>query len=174
MTTVSTCFGHHYAHHQEKRPRVTAYGFFLLVVLDVAVCGAVVLTPYNVAPQYRNLPHPTLPAKKPICSNTWSFLLMMSIKMPETCRDSQQSTSELTINHLYCCILLVFFLHASKLIFFLLVRRYVNAGFIYRVVILSDKYRLLSAGLSLRTWLTHQRPYCACIFGRELLYLESS
>ena len=109
LTTVSTCFGHVYAHHQEKRPRVTAYGVYLLVVLDVAGCGTVVLrwgcehcegccrvwalwrllfeqqpsqcshptatftvvTPYsnlhsghtlNVAPQYRNLPHPTLPA----------------------------------------------------------------------------------------------------------------
>jgi len=28
LTTVSTRFGHLYAHHQEKRPRVTAYGFF--------------------------------------------------------------------------------------------------------------------------------------------------
>jgi len=27
LTTVSTCFGHLYAHHQKKRPRVTAYGF---------------------------------------------------------------------------------------------------------------------------------------------------
>jgi len=27
LTTVSTCFGYLYAHHQEKRPRVTAYGF---------------------------------------------------------------------------------------------------------------------------------------------------
>ena len=42
LTTVSTCFGHLYAHHQEKRPRVTAYGF-QLVLLDVAGCGAVVL-----------------------------------------------------------------------------------------------------------------------------------
>jgi len=32
-----------YAHHQEKRPRVTAYGVYLLVVLDVAGCGSVVL-----------------------------------------------------------------------------------------------------------------------------------
>jgi len=43
LTTVSTCFGHLYAHHQEKRPRVTAYGVYLLAVLDVAVCGTVVL-----------------------------------------------------------------------------------------------------------------------------------
>ena len=43
LTTVSTYFGHLYAHHQEKRPRVTAYGVYLLVVLDVAGCGTVVL-----------------------------------------------------------------------------------------------------------------------------------
>ena len=81
LTTVSTCFGQLYAHHQEKRSRVTAYGVYLLVVLDVAGCGTVVLrcrvwalwrllpaatftvlTPYNVTSQNRNLPHPTLPA----------------------------------------------------------------------------------------------------------------
>jgi len=28
IDTVSTCFGHLYAHHQEKGPRVTAYGVF--------------------------------------------------------------------------------------------------------------------------------------------------
>ena len=43
LTTVATGFGHLYAHHQAKRPRVTAYGVYLLVVLDVAGCGAVVL-----------------------------------------------------------------------------------------------------------------------------------
>jgi len=43
LTTVSTCFGHLYAHHQEKRPRITAYGLYLLVVLDVAGCDTVVL-----------------------------------------------------------------------------------------------------------------------------------
>jgi len=36
-------FRHLYAHHQEKRPRVTAYGVYLLVVLDVAGCGSAVL-----------------------------------------------------------------------------------------------------------------------------------
>jgi len=49
-----------------------------------------VLTPYNVAPQNCNQPHPTLPAKYPICSNTWSFLLMIGIKMLETCGDISQ------------------------------------------------------------------------------------
>jgi len=43
IDTVSTCFGHLYAHLQEQRPRVTAYEVYLLVVLDVAGCGAVVL-----------------------------------------------------------------------------------------------------------------------------------
>ena len=43
LTTASTCFGHLYAHHQEKRPCVTAYGVYLLVVLDVAGCGSAVL-----------------------------------------------------------------------------------------------------------------------------------
>ena len=70
LTTVSTCFGHLYAHHQ--------------------AATFTVLTPYNVAPQNHNQPHPTVPAINPICSNTWSFLLMMGIKMPETCRDSSQ------------------------------------------------------------------------------------
>ena len=48
-----------------------------------------------------------------ICSNTWSFLLKMGIKMPETCWDSVNNQHpQLTINHLYCCILLDFFPHA--------------------------------------------------------------
>ena len=43
LTNISTCFEHLYAHHQEKRPRVTAYGVYLLVVLDLAGCSSVVL-----------------------------------------------------------------------------------------------------------------------------------
>ena len=46
---VSTCFGHLYAHHQEKRPRVTAYRVYLLVVLDVAVL---------VGPCHHGMPRP--------------------------------------------------------------------------------------------------------------------
>ena len=44
IDTVSTCFGHLYAHLQEKRPRATAYGEYLLVVLDVAGCSAATFT----------------------------------------------------------------------------------------------------------------------------------
>jgi len=84
LTTASTCFGHLYAHHQEKRPRVTTYGFFAGSVEcgRLRCCGATlqsvstvkvaaravtftVLTPYNVAPQHRKRPHPTLAAKNP-------------------------------------------------------------------------------------------------------------
>ena len=48
-----------------ERSLVTACGVYLLVVLDVAGARAAtftVITPYNVAPQYRNLLHPALPA----------------------------------------------------------------------------------------------------------------
>ena len=38
-TTVSTCFGHHYAHHQENKDRVLLHMGYALVVLDVAGCS---------------------------------------------------------------------------------------------------------------------------------------
>jgi len=38
-TTVSTCFGHHYAHHQENKDRVLLHMVFALVVLDVVGCS---------------------------------------------------------------------------------------------------------------------------------------
>ena len=42
LTSVSTCFGHHYAHLQENKGPVTASGVFVLVLLDVvgSDCGA--------------------------------------------------------------------------------------------------------------------------------------
>jgi len=46
-----------------------------------------VLTPYNVAPQPATS---NTTSKKSIRSNTWSFLLMMGTKMPETCRERSQ------------------------------------------------------------------------------------
>jgi len=42
-TTVSTCFGHLYAHHQEKKTICYCIWGCLLVVLDVAGCSSVVL-----------------------------------------------------------------------------------------------------------------------------------
>ena len=43
FTTVSTWFGHHYAHHQENKDRVLLHMVFVLVVLDVAGSGFVML-----------------------------------------------------------------------------------------------------------------------------------
>ena len=43
LTTASTCFGHLYAHHQEKKTTCYCIWGCLLVVLDVAGCGTVVL-----------------------------------------------------------------------------------------------------------------------------------
>ena len=45
LTSVSTCFGHHYVHLQENKDPVTAFGVFVLVLLDVvgSGCGGAVL-----------------------------------------------------------------------------------------------------------------------------------
>ena len=42
LTFVSTCFEHHYAHLQENKGPVTAFGVCVLVLLDVvdSGCGA--------------------------------------------------------------------------------------------------------------------------------------
>jgi hypothetical protein len=42
LTSISTCFGHHYAHLQENKDRVTAYGVLLWFcwMWLVAVVGA--------------------------------------------------------------------------------------------------------------------------------------
>ena len=42
LTSVSTCFGRHYAHLPENKGPVTAFGVFVLVLLDVdgSSCGA--------------------------------------------------------------------------------------------------------------------------------------
>jgi len=43
LPTVSTCFGLHHAHHQEKNDQVLLHMVFVLVVLDVAGCSCGVL-----------------------------------------------------------------------------------------------------------------------------------
>ena len=60
-TTLSTCFGHHYAHLQENKDRVTAF---------------------DAAPHNRYQPHPAEPAQYTKCSNTVFVLLKMGIMMP--------------------------------------------------------------------------------------------
>jgi len=57
LTSVSTCFGHHYAHLQENKT----------------------------APVNRYQPHPAEPEQHTKCSNRAFVLLKMGIMMPETC-----------------------------------------------------------------------------------------
>jgi len=92
-TSVSTCFGHHYAHLQENKDRVTAFGvlFWFCWMWLVAVVRALrcrmraVLASYNAAPHNRYQPHPTESKQYTICSNTVLVLLKMDTLMPETC-----------------------------------------------------------------------------------------
>ena len=65
LTSVSTCFGHHYAHLQEIKGPVTAFGvlFWFCWMWLVAVVGRCVVG----------------------CSNRAFVLLKMGIMMPETC-----------------------------------------------------------------------------------------
>ena len=63
LTSVSTCFGHHYAHLQENREPVTAYGvlfwfcwMWLVAVVGRCVVGCEQFTGYeNLMNSYRNL-----------------------------------------------------------------------------------------------------------------------
>jgi len=118
INTVSTCFGHHYAHLQENKTCVTACGvlrwfcwMWLVAVVGRCVVGCehcegycstlvgcehcagycstfTVLAPYNAAPHNRNQPHPAEPAQHTNSSNTRLGLQKMGIMMPETCRES--------------------------------------------------------------------------------------
>jgi len=60
--SLSTCFGHHYAHLQEEKDRVTAYAY---------MCMGKQIQELSVF--------------KCTCSNTVFVLLKMGIMMPETC-----------------------------------------------------------------------------------------
>ena len=70
LTSVSTYFGHNYAHLQENKGPVTTFG---------------VLTSYKTAPHNRYQPHPAEPEQHTKCSNRAFVLLKMGIMMPETC-----------------------------------------------------------------------------------------
>ena len=73
----STCFGRLYAHHQEVRLRLTAYGFLSCCsCCDVGESGwQAVCTVWS----------RLLAGQKTIGSETQSDLLMMGVKMPESC-----------------------------------------------------------------------------------------
>ena len=69
LTSVSTCFGHHYAHLQENKGPVTAFGvlFWFCWMWLVAVV------------------EPAEPEQHSKFSNRAFVLLKMGIMMPETC-----------------------------------------------------------------------------------------
>jgi hypothetical protein len=76
-TSVSTCFGHHYAHLQENKVE----GYCSTSRIETFT----VLTSYNASPHNRYQPHPAEPEQHTTCSNTVFVLLKMGIMMPETC-----------------------------------------------------------------------------------------
>jgi len=84
LTSISTCFGHHYAHLQENKNPVTAFG----VLSGSAGCvwlrlwGAVLQGVSTVEVSVR---HPAEPQQYTKYSNRVFVLPKMGIMMPETC-----------------------------------------------------------------------------------------
>jgi len=72
--SISTCFGHHYAHHQENK-----------TVPYCMRCSVCVHTAHDAAPQDHNQPQPTHTDRAPHAVGHSLILLMMGIMMPETC-----------------------------------------------------------------------------------------
>jgi len=91
LTSISTCFGHHYGHLQEIKEPVTAFGvlfwFYWMWLVAVLGCEHYVLTSYKTASQNRYQPHPVEPEQYTKCSNGFFDLLKMGIMMPKTCWD---------------------------------------------------------------------------------------
>ena len=79
INSISTCFGHLYAHHQEIRLRSTAYGCpaVAVVMLESAQCT-------HLATRLSSITTTTT-GQTTIGSGTQSDLLTMGIKMLETC-----------------------------------------------------------------------------------------
>ena len=91
ITSISTCFGHHYAHLQENKGPVTAFGvlFWFCWMRLVAVVGRCLVGCDHCegfhSPHNRYEPHPAEPEQHTKCSNSSFVLLKMGIMMPETC-----------------------------------------------------------------------------------------
>jgi hypothetical protein len=94
LTSVSTCFRHHYANLQENKGPVTVFGVLFwfcwmwLVAVDgrcLAGCDHYVLASCKTAPHHLYQPHPAEPEQHTKCSNRAFVLLKMGIMMPETC-----------------------------------------------------------------------------------------
>ena len=83
ITSVSTCFGHHYAHLQENKGPVTEFDVLFWFCEDARMRAA--LASYNAATHNRYQPHPAEPEQHIKFSNRAFVLLKMGIMMPETC-----------------------------------------------------------------------------------------
>ena len=97
--SISTCFGHHYTHHQENKTvcycmRCSAWVCRLWVAVVLWSCIA--------ATQDHSQPQPTHSGRTPHAVTHGLILLMMSIMMPETCWDRKFDNK-----HRISCILLV-------------------------------------------------------------------
>jgi len=114
--SISTCFGHHYAHHQDNKTvsycvRCSAWlcRLWLAVVLWSCVVSFVhcVTVPVRLAAsQYHSQSQPTHPGRTPHAVGHGLIILMMGIMMLKTCWDRKFDNK-----HRISCILLVLSLH---------------------------------------------------------------
>jgi len=114
--SISTCFGHRYAHHQENKTvsycmwcSAWVCRLWLSVVLwscVVSCVHCVTVTVHKAASQDHSQPQPTHPGRTPHAVEHGLILLMMCITMPETCWDRKFDNK-----HRISCILLVPSLH---------------------------------------------------------------
>jgi len=98
--SVSTCFGHHYAHHQENKTV-----FHCILLNSNFHTGH---TAHDAALQDHNQPQPTHPGRTPHAVRNGLILLPMGIMMPETCSDRKFDNK-----HRISCIFLVLSLHLT-------------------------------------------------------------
>jgi len=93
LTSVWTCFGDHYAHLQENKGPVTAFGVLFCKMWSLwrflfnRTETFIVITSCKTAPVNRYLSHPAEPEQHTKCSNRAFVLLKMGIMIPETCSD---------------------------------------------------------------------------------------
>jgi hypothetical protein len=100
LTSISTCFGHHYDHLHENEEPVTAFGVLFCnkrekgdISRDVFFCVAVCSNPSWVTTHYPTKKYltsnisffPLVTEQYTKCSNGFFVLVKMDIMLPETC-----------------------------------------------------------------------------------------
>ena len=81
--SISTCFGHHYAHHQGNK--TVHYCMWCSAWVCRLWLAVVVWNCLQAAPHNHSQPQPTHPGRTPHAVVHGLILLMMGIMMPETC-----------------------------------------------------------------------------------------